>query len=204
MRRVDPGGANDERVARLQRGELAVTLGAAVDRRWASRVAGLVRARGFAVEDIVGRHVDETRAPRVTRRAEIGDGAVVHAIGDVGLGFGEIHRGVGGRVEDHVGAHVGKDRVDPRAVANVERVDAERDDFCVKRRPTHELGCELPPCASDEDALHANASAAANAMAFVRSFSLSWTLAAPPISASGHSIASAGSFHAIARSCSGA
>ena len=85
---------------------LALTgqLGGAVDRRRVRGVPLPVGAVGRAVEDVVGRHVDDVRAHQRGGLGDVAGADGIHGVGRVDLGLAAFDRGERAAVQDELGA----------------------------------------------------------------------------------------------------
>ena len=125
-RREDPGGPDDEHLGAAREGAaLATELAAAVGVDRSDRVVLAPGPARAAVENVVGRDVDEERAGVAAETREDADGDVVD--GEVRrVGLGEVDAGVGGGVPDDAHARDDGSR-EGRGVGDVEVTDAERE-----------------------------------------------------------------------------
>ena len=128
---------------------LALELRGAVDRERVRLVLLAVGPPLGAVEDVVGRDVDEPRAHLARGPRERAGSERVHREGALGLGFGGVHPVPGRGVEHHVGAHAGDERQHGRLVGHVERTPAAGPDELVAQAG-RELAAELALRARDE------------------------------------------------------
>src|SRR5262249_45817688 len=102
-----------------------------------------------AVEDVVGRDVDEAPAG-VSGGARQGAGSErVHREGALALALGGVDAVVRGRVEDDVGLDARHERPHGPLVGDVERLPAARPGELVAEAPA-QLGAELAASARDE------------------------------------------------------
>ena len=108
VRAVDPGGAQDNVLAqRLAHGALAGLLARAVNPQRIDRIVLSVGAALGAVEDIIGRDMDQRNAGFAARRRDIGRSDAIGGPSGIGLALGAVHRRIGGGVDDDVRADVG-------------------------------------------------------------------------------------------------
>src|SRR5690606_14616174 len=103
-----PGRAEDH-VARaaVADGVLAGELAGAVGAERGGRVVLAIRARRAAVEDVIGRIVDQQRIARRTRGGQLPGRLRIGAEGRVTFTFGTIDGGVGRGVHHDVGRGAG-------------------------------------------------------------------------------------------------
>ena len=135
-----PGGADDRVRAGAARGDgaLAGELRAPVGRARAGRVGLARRARRVAVEDVVGRDVDDGAPARPRRRRDVAGAVAVDRGRRRLLGLGAVDVGPGRAVDDRVGARVADRGADGLRVGDVEVGAGERDDVVrgARRRTT--------------------------------------------------------------------
>ena len=125
-------------------------------------------------------------------------GRVVDRHGLRRLIFGQIDGGIGGGVDDPLGAGVGQRASDGLLVADVEFGAAPGEGVVPRGRRSHDRACDLAAAAEHQDS-HANFSISAK---LVPRASLADSFGATP-SGSGQRIFKVGSFHARVRSCGG-
>jgi len=127
---VDPTGPEDQvSGAGLGQGLLSGELACAVDADWIGGIGLDVGFGAGAVEDVVGGEVDYTRADGGGFFADNADSVAVDGVGEVGLGFGFIDRGVGCGVHDPSGAEGADGVADGLEVYEVEGGAQGSDDF---------------------------------------------------------------------------
>ena len=87
---------------------------------------------GAAVEDVIGRDVDDACADLAGGRGEVADGVAVDQEAAFGVALGAIDGGVGGAIDD-VGVAAAADKVgDGVTVAEVEFVDVGQGEGVVR------------------------------------------------------------------------
>ena len=193
---VDPGGAH-QHVFRAQM-ILALGLGAAIGRlRIARRIRNIGR-RGSAVEDIVGRNVDHLPAGLGHGFDHRGDGFGIDRAGEVFIALGLVDRSIGGGVQDQVGRFHRQPRTQHRHVGEIAVIDVDRVDLGPCGREALQGAAELTVRAGDQ---HPHANTGTSARASPRA-SFSEMIGSSPVT--GHSIPTAGSFHASVNSFAGA
>ncbi len=103
MRRVDPRGAHDEMPATgfMQR-TLAGEFARAIDRERRRRIRLAPWHRAGTVEQIVGREVNHRNIVPCGPGCDRGGRLRIDPERELALVFGEIDRGVGGRIDDQI------------------------------------------------------------------------------------------------------
>ena len=141
--RIDPARPEDQAgpTCRLD-GSLASELARPVYARRIRRVRLQVRLRLGAVEDVIGRIVDEQRTEPLRFLREHAGRDTVHRHGEFRLGFRLVHRRVGARIHDHVGPHL------PHLATD--RIRVRQDRGCRRSQATTSpsvcrVRCEFPP-----------------------------------------------------------
>ena len=150
-RTIDPGRSDDEGVGvLLEQGLLAGALGGPVDSQRGGGRVRRVGPPGRAVEHEVRGDVDEARADLRGRRGQ-GSGAVaICGKGRLRLLFGAIHGGVGGRVEDDVGAQLAHAVRHGGDIGDVQFRARERRNLRAGRSGISQLMAELTARAGDQ------------------------------------------------------
>jgi hypothetical protein len=144
-RGVDPAGAEDEVARAAGDGLFAFELGLAIDAERAGGVGLFPRRRAAAVEDVVGRVVDEPGAELLGFVGEDAGGERVDRAHEFGFGLGLVDGGVRGGVDDDVGLHLadgfGESGEVGEVTAVVGAVEFEGDEFAEGAR----LRCSSQP-----------------------------------------------------------
>ena len=105
-----------------------------------------------AVEHIVGREMDQRDAQRFGSCGKQARRASVDAIGEVALGLGFVHVGIGGGADEHVGRGSADGAVDRVGVAEIEGRASDADDLAIgARRPFDQRSDDLAVVAGDGD-----------------------------------------------------
>ena len=139
------------RVVGVRQSEFAVALGAAVD---AQRVGGIVLRVGAllgAVEDVVGGVVDEEGAEPRGLLAKNTRRNGVDRDGRLAVGFGLVDGGVGGGVDDDVGACITNQLADSFWARKVAFRQVDRNDFAERRQAALEFEADLAVLAGEEE-----------------------------------------------------
>ena len=151
----DPAGSENEMIgATGGQGFFTCELGLAVD---AERVRGIgfVVGGGFsAIENVVGRIVDNECAEFRGLLAEDARGVAIHSVGQIRLGLGFIDRRVSAGAEDHMRlgrTHGGADRVGIREIAGIPSAGCH---ITKRSQRALELEPKLAVGASDEKTGH--------------------------------------------------
>ena len=156
----------------------------------------VVRCRGFAVENVVGRVVNEHRACPFGFLGENAGSPGIDRVSLAWLAFRAIDRGIGGGVDDQPrsrAAYRGDHRV---RVSQIERGVVQRNDLAARRQHARELETQLSlrPDKQDPRSRHGYASASENG---VPAASLAASVGA---CCRGHAMPSVESFHSRLRS----
>ncbi|MCY1373074.1 hypothetical protein D9M69_603240 [compost metagenome] len=144
MRRIDPAGPEHQGAAagvpdRL----LARELGGAVDVAGVGGVGFRVGLPRCAVEDIVGRIMDEQGIRGSGMAGEGGDRQSVYLGRLRLLGFGQVHRGVGRGVDDRIGPAGRQGGAQAFLVAQIGRVAARRHQLPQRGQCAAQLAAHL-------------------------------------------------------------
>ena len=186
----------------MPRGDLflARELGAAIGGRWAGRVVFAIGAIERAIENVIGRKMQQGRAKL---RGRLGDVAGADAIDEhraFGLAFRLVDLRIGGGVDDGVTAGVAQRRENGVAHAQIQHRSSERDDFHVPRRALDEGADDLTGEARDGEAqAHGKTSARSRSRGHWRSRAESVARSG----ATGQSTPRSGSSQASPKSCRG-
>ena len=164
-RGVDPAGAQDQVLAtRLLDALLAFQLGAAVDAERCRRIGFHPGAGSAAIKHVVGAVVHQPGAQARRLLGQHARRSGVEGAGELGLAFGFVHGGVGGGIDDDVGAQrahgVGKACGVAEVAAVLGAVKVECGDLAQHREAALQLPADLATFAKEED-VHALAGAVA-------------------------------------------
>ena len=132
-------------------GQFAVALGLAVD---ALRVGGIVFRVGAllgAVEDVVGGVVDDEGAEPGSLLAKNARRNGVDRKGRLAVGFGLVDGGVGGGIDDDVGACITNQLADSFWARKVTFRQVNRNDFAERRQAALEFEADLAVLAGEEE-----------------------------------------------------
>lgn len=150
---VDPGGADDEGFFAKDPadGLFAGEFGCAVDVQGVGFIFGGVGAALLAVEDEIGREVDQAAGGFLGGDGEVFGAMGVDGHGDIRFGFGLVHGGVGGGVDDGVRSNFADGFEYRLAVGDVELAAGQGDDFVHGGSQMLQGDAELAVGAGDED-----------------------------------------------------
>ncbi|MEY3269398.1 MAG: hypothetical protein RL480_2158 [Pseudomonadota bacterium] len=187
-RRIDPGGAHDQRIG--AGGNFARQLGGAIGAdRIGCGIGTIGLARG-AVEDKIGGNMHQPRRMGGEQGNRIG----VDALGERGVSFGLVDGGIGGRIENDIGTAVGNDPRHRGGIRDVKIGLGRRDDGDTSGCAGLQGAAKLPAGTGNKRP-HANTGASASSGA-----AASLPESCGVIPASGQSIPIAGSFQRMPRS----
>ena len=142
---INPGGSHDQGFsARASYRQFAFELGAAVNTERVRLVVGCIWLAGFAIENEIGRDMNETGAIVHGRFGEPPDANGIDQFGGRRIAFRSIHRGIGCRVEDHVWAVLFEPAVHMIRAGQIAGRFRRRDDIGSGRRHCLQRTAELP------------------------------------------------------------
>ena len=151
-RAEDPARPEGEvlRAARRE-GFLSVPLRGPVDAHGGGAVTFLVGCELRAVEDVVGRVVDDAGSEAARGLAQDSGSDRVDGAGTIRLGFGPVDRGVGRRVDDDPGAGLLDDAADRDGVREVAVGIVDGDDLAEGSQGPLELEADLSALSDEEN-----------------------------------------------------